>query len=396
MRVVLLLFLLTCSSCSLLLRGDKSEPLPPIPSERNQTTLSVSADVETLLLSDNLSTETFPVLLSRNGGGYCEGTIRLRGQTTLEEHPRSFAIDLRQDSTIDLQNKKISRFSLIPFRSDTNCIYTLMGLYFFREQNLFIPKLDVTTLILNSDTLGVYTIIEHSTDAMVRAEPATEFVMRRRYGSFYDLKYYEPKDSIHQLTRSDYTTAYETLHTLGSLYSGEALQQTLEERMDLQGYLKAQAINLIFANGDYNDEMFYAGRAVRSADDITRPYFTFSVWDLSELFTEPHLGNFTEGSLIFCNENRFDRMIESTPSLYSHYCSVVQQILNTAITDANSATCRTHIEELLLRGESERGIQIGLKMYSREELLTLFDETLLLLLERKRGIQERLNRGLSK
>lgn len=391
MRLLLCILLTLLTSCSLILKAEDRAPLAPIPSSLHTTSLSVSSEVATLLLTDDLSTETFPVVLSMNDGGYCEGTIRLRGQTTLEEYPRSFALDLRQDSTITLDQLQLPRFSLIPFRSDTNCIYTLLGLYFFRERNLFSPKLDLTRLRLNDQELGSYAVIEHSTDAMVRETPQAEFVLRRRYGSFYDLKYYEPKDSLHQLTRADYVSSYEILHTLGSLYSGEALQRTLEERMDLRAYLEAQAMHLIFANGDYNDEIFYAGKAVRNEAGITSPYFTFSVWDLSELFTEPHLGNFTEGSLIYCNENRFDRMIENTPSLYSYYCSIVQEMLDTHFTNEKILACRTHIETLLDKGIVNGTIQFGYVQYEKEALLQLYDETIVHLKERKTIIQEKLN-----
>lgn len=390
MRYVLCFLLIPLCSCSLILQADNSEPLPQIPSTLNTTSLSVSDKVANLLLTDDLSTEKFPVVVSRNGGGYCNGTVRLRGQTTLEEYPRSFALDLRQDSTINLQESHVGRVSLIPFRSDTNFIYTLMGLYFFRESDLFIPKLDLTKLSLNGNDLGTYAVIEHTTDAILRNNPTIEFVLRRRYGGFYDLKYYEARDSIHQLTRGDYATAYETLHTLSSLYSGEALQKTLEARMDLKGYLEAQAINCIFANGDYNDEIFYAGEAKRDEQGITAPYFTFSVWDPSELFTEPHLGNFTKGSLIFSNENRFDRMIETTPSLYNYYCVVLQQVLDSLITNENIAACKTHVETLLNKGVVDGSIRFGDQLFEKNAVLSLFDETTILLMKRKREIQSEL------
>jgi len=374
-------------SCSLLLHPEDKETPAPITSVQNQISLSVSETTVPLLQTDDYSAEEFPVVLSYDSGPFCKGTIRLRGQTTLEEYPRSFELDTRQDVTIELHSTQINRFSLIPFRSDTNFIYSLLGLHFYQKCSLFAPKWNITNVVLNGEELGTYLIVERSSDAMVRKMPVTEFVLRRRYGSFYDVKYYEPKDTANQLTRSEYAVAYETLHTLEK----DNVLKTLEERMDLSAYLQAQGLHLIFANGDYNDELFYAGYARRTTQNVNQPYFTFSIWDLGELFSEPHNGNFTTGSLIFCNENRFDKMIESTPDLYKQYCSQLQNLLDSVITDENIASSKEIIEQLLHTSLRNDSILLGGTRYSKEVLLHLFDSTATLLKSRKADIQLKLD-----
>lgn len=389
MRLSILLLFCFLSSCSLLLQGDDALP-DGLPSIQGAITLSVNSDYVPYLLTEEYSAEKFPVVISRDGGGFCSGTIRLRGQTTLDWHPRSFSIDIRQDSTVDLQAQKVSRLNLIPFRSDTNFIYSLMGFYFAKRGGYFTPEIDITALSLNGKSLGTYTIFENSTDAMVRVRPETEFVLRRRYGNFYDLKYYEPKDSVHQLTRGDYTTSYETLHTLYALYQNDELVHALKQRMDLDKYFQMQAFNVIFSNGDYHDELFYCGSARDDWQGIKRPYFQFSIWDLSELFTEPHLGHFTPGSLIFCNENRFDRMIESTPYLYEQYVQVVYQMLESEITTIQLDSCWSYIERFIAKKAHNGQIFLGEKHYSTTELKTLFEQTVEKLMERKQYLLNRI------
>lgn len=390
MRFLVALLPLFLLSCSLLLKPDDVKSLDPITSSQNEISLAVSSDDSTLLLSDDISTEELPVLLSYNSGEFINGKVRLRGQTTLETYPRSFSIDIRQSSTVTISNKSVERFSLIPLRGDTNTIYGLMGLFFAKKAKLFSPEINLVSLKLNDSHLGTYLIFEHNTDAIVGDKSTTEFILRRRYGSFYDVKYYEQKDSLHQLSRGDYTKSYEALHTLSTLYQDEELVAILEKKMDLQSYLTSLAFNKVFANGDYSDEMFYAGSAQRDSNGVTTPYFTFSVWDLSELFSEPYDGKQKENSLIFCNENRFDEMIEESPFLYKKYCTVLHDYLEQSITDEIIIECREFIDDLLTSVLNGGELRVEDSSYSLDEIMVLFDETAELLIENKLEIMAEL------
>lgn len=388
MKIVLLIALLL-SSCSLIFSPEEKTLPDEIPSGKNQVSLSVTPEVYPLLLSENISTEKFPVVVSYDEGGFCRGKINLRGNASLRETPRSFSVDIRGDSPLAVESVLMDRVSLIPLKSDTDLVYSLLGLSFAGKCGLFAPICRVVTVRMNSDTLGTYLLIERTEDALVRREESTEFVLRRRNGPAYDVKYYEPKAGEHQLTRGDYVTSYETLHLLNTLYEGEELLGALEKRMDLTAYLRLQGLNLVLANGDYCDELFYSGSA-RFREGEWLPYFTFSVWDFGELFTVPHGGNFTPGSLIFCNENRFDRMIENEPVLYRRYCEQLRWVLDSLVNEASIDDYSLFFSSVLDQQEGSE-VLLGGKWFSKEELKSRASETVLLLQQRRDSIRHMLN-----
>ncbi len=61
---------------------------------------------------------------------------------------------------------------------------------FAKKTNLFAPEIKLTSTKLNDFPLGTYLMLEHTTDAIIKESEDTEFILRRRYGSFYDVKYW--------------------------------------------------------------------------------------------------------------------------------------------------------------------------------------------------------------
>ncbi len=258
-----------------------------------------------------------------------DAEINLHGASSLGYNRKSYEIRLPSgDYTNLFSDVYADSFLLISMDADTGYLNHHMAFTILSELGLFVPSFKLFEVEFNYQSLGMYMLVEKTQDGIIRKKPEVEFVIRRRYYPEYDLKYYY--DSA-QIDLSNYIETYNSIYDLSNSYSGSELYDELSKRMDIDGYMCWIAFNTFVQNGDYSDEIFFYGLPGIIEND--KPYFLISAWDYDDLFLPPHWGNFTPGSLVYCNEMILDKAIEEDSFLYNRYKSIFLNLLENILTE---------------------------------------------------------------
>jgi len=311
-------------------------------------------------------------LISLSGHGLIKlKHIKTRGQNCQKAPRRCFSVKFNEKLEVDFFGKKskLDSFNLISLWEDDHYVNSKLGfqalasLGFAQMNNVYVE------LILNDETQGLYLLTEKPYDAINRIEN-TPFITRRGYFERAETKRYY-KDQAHVnlqgkvMDQKAYEKAFRAIYSKvvdksdwGFFYKqlkGQKLWDKLNQILDVEEYMTWLAINSIFMNGDYTDEVyFYAQPQIENTQQIR---FRIMPWDLDDLFKGTHrLGilhdiNFTDkiklkNSYLYSLEDEMDEMIHDRPFLNQKYKEILRNLLENKVTDQ-------FVNQLFLRVEKD-------------------------------------------
>lgn len=268
-------------------------------------------------------------------------SVKTRGVSSMYYRRKSFNVKLNDSLLFKGPNgitKKIKSFSLISLSMDQ---------YYFKNRIAYellneIIGMDIfhtfSEVKINSQSQGVYLLIENPKDYLVDSKQA-RFILRRRYecssfrkrnnieDAYLDYKCDKTLDSIQVYNiLEQYRNVYRVLNTKKE----EELYDSLNAIMNIREYMRIMAFNFIICNGDYSDEQFFY---INDLENTNR--FNILPWDFDDIFlNSPHEGwrlrnqQINDNKLIFSIENDLDLTIAKDPFLYQQYLLELENVVN--------------------------------------------------------------------
>ncbi|MGI9602410.1 MAG: CotH kinase family protein [Acidimicrobiales bacterium] len=285
------------------------------------------------------------------GGGWAPAPaeVSLRGQSSLECDRKSYEVDLETGHRRAVaENAAFDEFFLVSMCLDEGFVRTNTMLQVLADRGLFPPSFRMVRLDIDGSAAGVYLLIEPPNEALRDAQPQLDGVVRRAL----DTSFQNSTTSWSSIDRDDVVLeAYETTITTAEA-GGPDMLDRLRTQMDLDAYLRWLAIMSVTDNGDYVDEVFFAGAGVRDGD-IVGQYWTPMGWDPDDIFSPCHFDDFQfvdPSGLSTCAEARLDHAVLSNDEGYAAYVAALDDVLadlGPDEFDAALAATRARLAELI-------------------------------------------------
>jgi spore coat protein H len=304
-------------------RGPKDE-LPP---QRLLELQLKPADYELITSLRRQKAEVEIKEMMLDGRALPGNTLKIRGRSSLDYRRKSFTVDLKGWDTIAIGDtvKELGKFYLISMSMDRNYFRNRFAFICLRELGLFPLDHNYVELMINSQPEGLYLMMERPEDYILE-EHGASYLMRRTYGEQIDD--YAVAEEVGLRTEKAFNKQYAQIIDLCYTLEEEALAEALDQRLDLDAYLRWLAFNYWVKNGDYTDEVFFYATG---APDSARLHPL--AWDYDDIFaSHPHEGRALRDErlgdrLIFSSESVLDRTIATDPVLYKRYLAVLREVL---------------------------------------------------------------------
>jgi len=248
-------------------------------------------------------------------------SIHLRGQSSLYFQRKSFAVSLKKKWTIE--GVRLKKFSLTNLVFDQNYWRNRFSYLSLQHLGIF-PLLNCfATVSINGQSQGVYLLVQKPDD-FVRSSKQGILLIRRNARDHFKLEF--KKKQTEENWAEDKIQPLNTLNQYTKKYQGKELYDTLNQWIDMPGYLTWLAFNYVIMNGDYTDELFlfYDNETGR---------FRIIPWDYDDIFMKsPHEGwtsrnKKVDHPLIFSSEAILDRIIDRNPYIYERYTMAMKNVL---------------------------------------------------------------------
>ena len=304
-------------------RGPKSE-LPP---QRLLELHLDPGDYEMILTLRRQKAEVKIKGMMLDGQALPGNTLKIRGRTSLDYRRKSFTVDLKGWAPIAIGDtvQELGKFYLISMSMDRNYYRNRFSFICLRELGLFPLDNNYIELMINGQPEGLYLMLERPDDYVLH-ELGAPYLMRRSYGEQIDD--FEVGKDVGLRTEKAFNKQYSQIIDLCYELKGKALEQALDQRLELDAYLRWMAFNYWVKNGDYTDEVFFYA----TGDPDTSRLHPLA-WDYDDIFaSNPHEGREVRqerlgDQLIFSSESVLDRTIATDPVLYNRYLSVLRSLL---------------------------------------------------------------------
>jgi hypothetical protein len=261
-------------------------------------------------------------------------TAHLRGKGSIGCERKNYTINLDGKRPRYLMpGSATDEFYLISMCLDdryvrAHTVYRMLG-----ELGLFPPKFRLIEVLLDGETRGVYMFIEKPAEELRSDHARVSSVIRRRYDAGEDITV--PEIEWSRSADADAVADYDAL--LGDIagLSGDALVATLDDRIDVDAYLRLLAVQSLLHNGDHVDEVWLWATDRLRTDGSIGPWFQLMGWDPDDIFNGCHYSGskaFPDAyDLSYCAEAELDDILLSDPVTYARYVDVLQGVID-AIT----------------------------------------------------------------
>jgi hypothetical protein len=298
--------------------------------------------------------------------------IKLHGGSTIKYKKKSIAIDLKDNRKYFNFPYDTDEFFLITMAEDTGYIRNLIGYTTLRELGLFNNHFEMVHIYMNDIYKGIYLIVEKTQNAIQNNKGGISTIFRRNYGPLFEFSYSAShlNDSEVETERSRLQSVYDVV----GKFTGRALRDSLHSLIDIPQYCRWLALNTVFKNGDYLDELFFYQQDVDG-----NKQFKINAWDYDDLFNPPHWGNDYTTSLIYCNEDPLDVAIGSDSTLYDIFKQELNSIVNSTLTDTYLQNLKQFLSEYVQSEFSNPSVSDIMNNFSsssetaEEELSMLID-----------------------
>ena len=292
----------------------------------------------------------FELRVKLGGAAPARATAHLRGQSSIGCQRKSFTVNLEGRAPRHiLPGVATDRFLLISMCLDDRYFQQYTANLLAAGMGLFPMGFGFVELRLDGETRGVYLMLEKPDEALEKEQARPELIVRRRFdpdGS--------PPD-VHLPAGASLADPelepYRQLLGLSAAHSGESLVQALEERIDLEGYLRLVALQSLLGNGDWVDEVFFSAHQAATGGKISVRH-RGTTWDMDDLFSDCH----HEGrhamsdphGLLYCAEGDLEKGILSDPSVHGRYVDVLEELIVERLTEERLAEALGRTAEDLL------------------------------------------------
>ncbi len=288
--------------------------------------------------------DPLPILYFENKA-YAVDRFRIRGETTLNFRRKSFSVNLDDNIMFFVEEEDRARefeeFKLISLVFDYTYIENCIAIGLFHKINLWPTHSFYTEVKLNNNTQGLYLFIEDPEEYYLYQQNA-DFILRRNYNHW--IENYQINTLEADKSEQYYIDQFNSIYYCIANYSGQALYDSLMNRVDLNQYFAKIAIDLLVKNGDYTDEIFFYIKHSGGKE-----IYGVHPWDYDDIFAElPHeigrswgpgtiFGNRSYNSmediinnvgfkLIFSIEDDLDYKIAIDDYLYQRYLEVLEEV----------------------------------------------------------------------
>ena len=266
----------------------------------------------------SLSKADFDLSVRLNESELVVASAHLRGKGTLGCERNSYTLALNGPARHLLPASRTDEFYLISMCADDRYVQQYTANQLMAELGLFPLQFRYVELLIDSQTRGVYLLLEKPREELVRDSTGVHDVMRRRFNSNPPDDYFESKYSS-------------GVYDAAAVYDDAAAGEELAEYIDLDQYLRFLALMTAYQNGDYIDEIWVVASEQGLAGGAPGLWFSMMAWDNDDLFSECHYsGNnaFVDSNgLIYCAEAAIDQFLLGNPTMYAHYVDVLEDVL---------------------------------------------------------------------
>lgn len=254
-------------------------------------------------------------------------TIESRGQSSIQFQRKNYAIK-SVDSHV-LSKTILTAGSMDPLNIKNQIMYKLYRL-------VGVPALEtrLAELSINQKSEGLYMITQAPEHFLLDNNFGYDIVLRRRYADVIELK--KAKKSLSEAEVVEYMTSLSQLHKKSRQLKGSALLDFLASNLDLKSYFRMLGINYLTKNGDFADEIFFAGK--KDANGHIK--FVAVPWDLDDSFAiEMHKQNIpfspnagreelAERVLMYGFESQADQAIAGDSTVLKAYFAELKEMMS--------------------------------------------------------------------
>ena len=320
--------------------------------------------------------------------------METRGQGSLGYRRKNFGLKLTQK--INLGRLEAKKINLLSMSADPGYISSRLGIMTAELLNIGTPlPTEYVEVKINDKTNGLYAVVEKPKAAISANSP---YVVRRGYKSRL---LHDDADISKKLTPeqvAEIKAVADSIYTDVDTKKDATLFNSLKQKMDIDAYMRWMAMNSLYTNGDYPDEVFfYVDGDMYKQGKI---YFRVVPWDFDDLFKPMHKvkTNATEAakpenkdSILYSYEDRLDRAFSpSNVYMYSQFKFTMRDLLvnrlNQSTTDKLLTQLHSEISQYLANPEI---LQMGSQDVSRKNAPYTKAEIQNLFLKRKKQIDDR-------
>ncbi|MES2803236.1 MAG: CotH kinase family protein [Bdellovibrionota bacterium] len=339
-------------------------------------------------------TFTAPQFRLNNNLSFPIEEMETRGQGSIGYRRKNFGLKLPQ--SIQVGRITAKKINLLSMSADPGYISTRLGLMTAELLNIGKPlPSEYAEVKINGKTNGLYAVVQKPKAAMSDISP---YVVRRGYKSRFQHDDAEISKKLTLTQIEEIKAIADSIYTDVATKRDATLFNSLKQKMDIDAYMRWMAMNSLYRNGDFPDEIFFYvdGDMYKQG----RIFFRVMPWDFDDLFKAMHSVpiNATEAakpenqdSILYSYEDRLDRSF--TPSnvyMYSQFKFATRNViinhLTQNATDKLLTQIHSEISEYLSNGEI---LQMGSQDSSRKNKPYTKAEIQNLFLKRKKQIDER-------
>lgn len=321
--------------------------------------------------------------------------METRGQGSIGYRRKNFGLKLAQKMQIGrVQTKKID---LLSMSADPGYISTRLGLMTSELLNIGTPlPTEYVEVKLNGKSNGLYAIVQKPKSAFSDNSP---YVVRRGYKSRFAHEEAEMSKKLTPAQAAEIKAVADSIYTDIATKKDVNLFNSLKQKMDIESYMRWMAMNSLYLNGDFPDEIFfYVDGDMYKQGKI---YFRVSPWDFDDLFhTAMHAVpiNDTEtakpenkDSVLYSYEDKIDRAFSpANVYMYSQLKYIMQDLLVNKLTETTTDNLlkqiHSEISEYLTNPEI---LQMSSQDSGRKNIAYTKTEIQNLFLKRKKQIDQR-------
>ncbi len=260
------------------------------------------------------------------GGGRppVSAVAHLRGNGSFWCGRKNYVLQLDGEARTLFEESFSDEYLLLSMCLDQAYVEQHLANLLMTDMGAFRLKFRYVELKMDDQTNGVYLLLEKTREELVRDQTRARSVARRGYGEFVGKWSYDG-----DIDRAA-AAALATTDGLDGL-QGQALQEAVDQRMDLEGYLRWLALNSAIQNGDYIDETWFISAESVMADGGIDEYFVTMAWDADDILTECHGGGVNAWvdpwELAFCAEDAVDYTLLEDAETYERFADTLESVL---------------------------------------------------------------------
>ena len=248
----------------------------------------------------------------------------LHGQGTMNCARKSITVELDGPRRRLMPELASDRFILISMCQDERYFGQVFGNHLLAGLGLFPSRFKHVRLRIDGVNKGIYMLVHQAERGFRDRSLGVVNIMRRLYDIWdhaTEVKYVTYPELIEEAV-----AYFDSIGELGVNGPPETLEADLDERLELDGYLRYLGFNSLLMNGDFIDEAFFAS----SMEDGVERYRVMG-WDNDDLLNNCHFGgnNAIEDAcgVTYCTEAKVDYALLRSPAVYERYLNALAFVM---------------------------------------------------------------------